>query len=84
MLVLTRKKDERIMIGDQAEVVITIVEIRGNSVRLGFECKHRLPVYREEVFKAQTLMQLKHDVSTLQLACESARIKPQKKEMVRQ
>lgn len=50
MLVLSRKKDERIVIGDN--VVITIVEIRGDKVRLGIEAPKEVPVHREEIYKA--------------------------------
>lgn len=47
MLVLTRKKDERIMIGDN--IVLTVVEVRGDRVRLGIEAPKDVPVDREEV-----------------------------------
>ena len=47
MLVLSRKKNERIIVGDN--VVITIVEIRGDKVRLGIEAPSELSVDREEV-----------------------------------
>ena len=50
MLVLSRKKNESIMIGDS--VVITIVEIRGDRVRLGIEAPPEVPVHRREVYEA--------------------------------
>lgn len=46
MLVLSRKKGERILIGEN--IVVQVVEIRGDKVRLGFEAPG-LPVDREEV-----------------------------------
>lgn len=49
MLVLTRKRDEKIMIGD--DIVITVVEIRGDKVRLGIEAPVDIRVDREEVRK---------------------------------
>lgn len=49
MLVLSRKKNERIMIGDAIEV--TIVEIRGDRVKLGFVGPQEVPIHREEVFR---------------------------------
>lgn len=49
MLVLSRKKNERIMIGD--DVVITIVEIRGDTVRVGIDATKDVPVHREEVWE---------------------------------
>ena len=56
MLVLSRKNNESIVIGDG--IVITIVDIRGDKVRLGIEAPKEVPVHRQEVFdaikKAQT------------------------------
>lgn len=50
MLVLSRKKNESIVINN--DVVVTIVEIRGDKVRLGIEAPRDVPVHREEVFEA--------------------------------
>lgn len=50
MLVLSRMRDESIMIGDK--VVITIVDIRGDKVRLGIEAPDEIPVHRQEVYEA--------------------------------
>ena len=50
MLVLSRKKNEKIMIGDH--ITITIVEVRGDRVRLGIDASQGLPVHREEVWLA--------------------------------
>lgn len=50
MLVLSRHRDESIMIGD--DVVITIVDIRGDKVRLGIEAPQSIPVHRQEVYEA--------------------------------
>jgi carbon storage regulator len=50
MLVLSRQRDESIMIGDK--VVITIVDIRGDKVRLGIEAPSEIPVHRQEVYEA--------------------------------
>lgn len=47
MLVLTRKKNERIRIAGNIEV--TVLEIRGGKVRLGIECPSEIPVHREEI-----------------------------------
>jgi carbon storage regulator len=49
MLVLTRQKGESIRIGD---VQVTVVEIRGDRVRLGIEAPLDVPVHREEVYEA--------------------------------
>ena len=50
MLVLTRKKDERIMIGD--EISLLVVDIRGDKVRLGIEAPADVTVHRQEVYEA--------------------------------
>lgn len=50
MLVLSRKKDESIVIGDQ--IIITIVEIRGDKVRLGIEAPKTVSIHRDEIYKA--------------------------------
>lgn len=50
MLVLSRKKDESIVIGDN--IVITVVEIRGDKVRLGIQAPREAPVHRQEVYDA--------------------------------
>jgi carbon storage regulator len=50
MLVLSRQKDESIMIGD--DVKITIVDVRGDKVRLGIEAPKNIPVHRKEVYEA--------------------------------
>jgi carbon storage regulator len=50
MLVLSRKKNESIVINN--DVVITVVEIRGDKVRLGIVAPKDVPVHREEVYEA--------------------------------
>jgi carbon storage regulator len=50
MLVLSRKRDERIVIGDN--IVITIVDVRGDKVRLGIEAPPEIPVHRQEIVDA--------------------------------
>lgn len=50
MLVLSRKKNESIVINN--EITIVVVEIRGDKVRLGVEAPKEVPVHRQEVFDA--------------------------------
>jgi len=50
MLVLSRQRDESIMIGDN--IVITVVDIRGDKVRLGINAPTEIPVHRQEVYEA--------------------------------
>lgn len=49
MLILSRHIDERIMIGE--DIVITIVDIRGDRVRIGIGAPQEITVHREEVWK---------------------------------
>ncbi len=50
MLVLSRQRDETIMIGDDVE--LTVVDIRGDKVRLGITAPIRIAVHRKEIFEA--------------------------------
>jgi len=50
MLVLSRQRDQTIMIGDDIE--ITVVDIRGDKVRLGINAPAAVPVHRKEVYEA--------------------------------
>jgi carbon storage regulator len=50
MLVLSRQRDESIIIGDN--IVVTIVDIRGDKVRLGIDAPSEIPVHRREVYEA--------------------------------
>lgn len=50
MLVLSRQRDETIMIGD--DVQVTVVDIRGEKVRLGITAPPHIPVHRKEVYEA--------------------------------
>lgn len=50
MLVLSRQRDETIMIGDEIE--ITVVDIRGDKVRLGIAAPRSIQVHRKEVYEA--------------------------------
>lgn len=50
MLVLSRQRDQSIMIGDNIE--ITVVDVRGDKVRLGINAPNTVPVHRKEVYQA--------------------------------
>jgi carbon storage regulator len=50
MLILTRKLDEKIMIGD--DITITVIEIRGDQIRIGVDAPKNVKVFRREVFDA--------------------------------
>ena len=59
MLVLSRKRDESIMIGD--DVVLTVIEIRGDKVRIGIDAPREVPVHRREVYEAIREEQAAHE-----------------------
>ena len=50
MLVLSRQRDESIIIGDN--VVITVVDVRGEKVKLGIDAPKEISVHRREVYEA--------------------------------
>jgi len=50
MLILSRKVDERIILGD--DIKISIIEIRGDQVRIGIDAPKKVKVFREEVYTA--------------------------------
>lgn len=49
MLVLSRKRDESVFVGDNIQ--ITVVDIRGDKVRLGITAPGDIPVHRQEVYE---------------------------------
>ena len=49
MLIITRRPGEKIMLGD--DVVVHVMEVVGNTVRIGIEAPRSLPVYREEIWR---------------------------------
>ncbi len=78
MLVLSRQRDESIIIGDH--IVVTIVDIRGDKVRLGIDAPTEIPVHRREVYEAiqrENLRAAHLDTSdTRELGAAPARSKP--------
>lgn len=65
MLVLSRKKDEKIVIGDH--ITLMVIDIRGDKVRLGIEAPKDVAVHRQEVYEAiQKEMELEQQQKTEQ------------------
>lgn len=50
MLIITRRPGEKIVLGD--DVTITVMEVSGQTVRLGIDAPKELPIYREEIWAA--------------------------------
>ncbi len=65
MLVLSRKKNESVVINDN--ITIVIVEIRGDKVRLGIEAPKDVPVHRKEIYDAICQSQKAEEGSELRL-----------------
>ncbi|HNT36248.1 MAG TPA: carbon storage regulator CsrA [bacterium] len=79
MLVLSRKPDESILIGDQIEVVV--VEVKGDQVKLGVRAPRSISVHRKEVYEAIQAANLeasKPQVQHLQGLAEVLRKKQEK------
>ncbi len=51
MLVLSRKQNESILIGNGGEITITVVRIDADKVRIGIDAPSEIPVHREEVYR---------------------------------
>jgi len=51
MLILTRRIDENLIIGDDGEIKVSILGVKGNQVRVGIEAPKHIAVHREEIYK---------------------------------
>jgi carbon storage regulator CsrA len=51
MLIITRRVGESVMIGDNAEITVTILGVKGNQVRVGIGAPKSIAVHREEVYQ---------------------------------
>ena len=77
MLILTRKKDEAIRLGEDIRIVL--VQIKGGQVRLGIECPSNMRVLREELYEAvrkENLNALSIDPSQIQALPKHLNIPP--------
>lgn len=61
MLVLSRKKNESIVINNN--ITVTVVEIRGDKVRLGIQAPKEIPVHRREIYDAIQAQENASDIS---------------------
>jgi carbon storage regulator len=83
MLILTRRSQQRVKIGD--DVTITVLGIKGNQVRIGVSAPKSIPVHREEVYErfvVARLANLRENIDSVddQIAesAASRRLKPQR------
>lgn len=51
MLILTRRIEETLVIGGNAEITVTVLGIKGGQVRLGVNAPKEVPIHREEIFE---------------------------------
>jgi len=80
MLVLTRKVGDGILIGD--DVVIKVVDIRGNSVRIGIEAPRERKIYRMEVYErisAENKAASQWDMADVDALIDNLQVRVQKK-----
>ena len=71
MLVLSRQRNESIIIGD--DITVTIVDVRGDKVRLGITAPNTVTVHREEIYRA---IQRERNSSSLKATSNSAAAAP--------
>jgi carbon storage regulator len=50
MLIITRRPGEKVMVGD--DIVVQVLQVAGNSVRIGIQAPRSVPIYREEIWNA--------------------------------
>ena len=83
MLVLSRQRDESVFIG--GNIKVTVVDIRGDKVRLGFEAPEEIPVHRKEVFDAiqRDNQRLREEIARLEEALRLAAEDPRKVDLVK-
>lgn len=74
MLVLSRKKNESIIIHD--DITITVVDIRGDKVRIGIDAPKQVPVHRKEVYDAIEREELEAARDRAILAIEQEQLNP--------
>lgn len=55
MLVLTRKSEEKITIGKDKKIIITILKIQGDKVSIGIEADKETPIFRNELIESKEL-----------------------------
>ena len=79
MLVLTRKSEQKIVIGNKQKVVITVLKVEGNQVSLGIEADKDTPILREEIIKeieeANTLGAMAKDSVDVKSIAENLKLK---------
>lgn len=77
MLVLTRKREEKITIGKNPEIVITILKIQGDKVSIGIEADRDTPIYRNELLQGK---ESKNSKETHELSIEDLQINLEKEQ----
>lgn len=53
MLVLSRKKGEKIIVGKNGDIIFEVLEVRGDTIRLGIVAPKDVPIYRQELLERQ-------------------------------
>lgn len=74
MLVLTRKKGQSIMVGDDVE--ISVVEVDGDAVRIGIKAPRDVAIYRREIYQAIQEENIRAARAAAEMAKKLGRVKP--------
>lgn len=67
MLVLTRKREEKIVIGKDPQIIITVLKIQGDKVSIGIEADRGTPIYRSELLQRGSTLDDHHLLHNLQI-----------------
>ena len=74
MLVLSRKRDQSIIVGN--EIRVTIVDVRGDTVQIGIDAPREISIYREEIYASIQLANQEAADQTAKTAQKLGRLKP--------
>jgi carbon storage regulator len=83
MLVLTRKSEQKIVIGNRNKIVITVLKVQGGIVQLGLDADPEIPIHRaellEEIEKANTGGAVSQEMVDVKGVAQKLKIKPHKR-----
>lgn len=82
MLVLTRKSEQKIIIGNQKKITVTVLKVQGDQVSIGIQADGDIPIYREELLQeieeANTCGAVEKDTVDVKSLARNLKIKPRR------